>query len=82
MRNKAIACLGAIVACATALAGIPATAMADDSAGLTPQYTYNSQNDNGMTFEKGQPRRSGPEPGRWRGRLHRRRHHRPPIPPA
>ena len=36
MRNKAIACLGAIVACATALAGIPATAMADDSAGLTP----------------------------------------------
>ena len=35
-----------------ALAGIPATAMADDSAGLTPQYTYNSQNDNGMTFEK------------------------------
>ena len=39
MRNKAIACLGAIVACATALAGIPATAMADDSAGLTPQYT-------------------------------------------
>ena len=44
MRNKAIACLGAIVACATALAGIPATAMADDSAGLTPQYTYNSQN--------------------------------------
>ena len=52
MGNKAIACLGAIVACATALAGIPATAMADDSAGLTPQYTYNSQNDNGMTFEK------------------------------
>ena len=52
MRNKAIACLGAIVACATALAGIPATAMADDSAGRTPQYTYNSQNDNGMTFEK------------------------------
>ena len=52
MRNKATACLGAIVACATALAGIPATAMADDSAGLTPQYTYNSQNDNGMTFEK------------------------------
>ena len=52
MRNKAIACLGAIVAYATALAGIPATAMADDSAGLTPQYTYNSQNDNGMTFEK------------------------------
>ena len=52
MRNKAIACLGAIVACATALAGIPATAMAHDSAGLTPQYTYNSQNDNGMTFEK------------------------------
>lgn len=52
MRNKAIACLGAIIACATALAGIPATAMADDSAGLTPQYTYNSQNDNGMTFEK------------------------------
>ena len=52
MRNKAIACLGAIVACATALAGIPATAMADDSTGLTPQYTYNSQNDNGMTFEK------------------------------
>ncbi|WP_270297060.1 InlB B-repeat-containing protein [Bifidobacterium adolescentis] len=52
MRNKAIACLGAIVACATALAGIPATAMADDSAGLTPKYTYNSQNDNGMTFEK------------------------------
>lgn len=52
MRNKAIACLGAIVACATALAGIPATAMADDSAGLTPQYTYNSQNDNDMTFEK------------------------------
>lgn len=52
MRNKAIACLGAIVACATALAGIPATAMADDSAGLTPQYTYNFQNDNGMTFEK------------------------------
>lgn len=52
MRNKAIACLGAIVACATALPGIPATAMADDSAGLTPQYTYNSQNDNGMTFEK------------------------------
>ena len=52
MRNKAIACLGAIVACATALAGIPATAMADDSAGLTPQYTYNSQNDTGMTFEK------------------------------
>ena len=52
MRNKAIACLGAIVACATALAGIPATAMADDSAGLTPQYTYNSQHDNGMTFEK------------------------------
>lgn len=52
MRNKAIACLGAIVACATALAGIPATAMADDSAGLTSQYTYNSQNDNGMTFEK------------------------------
>ena len=52
MRNKAIAYLGAIVACATALAGIPATAMADDSAGLTPQYTYNSQNDNGMTFEK------------------------------
>lgn len=52
MRNKAIACIGAIVACATALAGIPATAMADDSAGLTPQYTYNSQNDNGMTFEK------------------------------
>lgn len=52
MRNKASACLGAIVACATALAGIPATAMADDSAGLTPQYTYNSQNDNGMTFEK------------------------------
>lgn len=52
MRNKAIACLGAIVACATALAGIPATAMADDSAGLTPQYTYNSQNNNGMTFEK------------------------------
>lgn len=52
MRNKAIACLGAIVACATALAGIPATAMADDSAGLTPQCTYNSQNDNGMTFEK------------------------------
>lgn len=52
MRNKAIACLGAIVACATALAGIPATAMADDSAGLAPQYTYNSQNDNGMTFEK------------------------------
>ena len=52
MRNKAIACLGAIVACATALAGIPATALADDSAGLTPQYTYNSQNDNGMTFEK------------------------------
>lgn len=52
MRNKAIACLGAIVACATALAGIPATAMADDSAGLTPQYAYNSQNDNGMTFEK------------------------------
>lgn len=52
MRNKAIACLGAIVACATALAGIPDTAMADDSAGLTPQYTYNSQNDNGMTFEK------------------------------
>ena len=52
MRNKAIACLGAIVACATALAGIPATAMADDSAGLTPQYTYNSKNDNGMTFEK------------------------------
>lgn len=52
MRNKAIACLGAIVACATALAGIPATAMADDSAGLTHQYTYNSQNDNGMTFEK------------------------------
>lgn len=52
MRNKAIACLGAIVACATALAGIPATAMADDSAGLTPQYTYNSQNDNGTTFEK------------------------------
>lgn len=52
MRNKAIACLGAIVACATALAGIPATAMADDSVGLTPQYTYNSQNDNGMTFEK------------------------------
>lgn len=52
MRNKAIACLGAIVACATALAGIPATAMADDSAGLTPQYTYNSQNDHGMTFEK------------------------------
>lgn len=52
MRNKAIACLVAIVACATALAGIPATAMADDSAGLTPQYTYNSQNDNGMTFEK------------------------------
>lgn len=52
MRNKAIACLGAIVACATALAGIPATAMADDSAGLTPRYTYNSQNDNGMTFEK------------------------------
>ena len=52
MRNKAIACLGAIVACATALAGIPATAMADDSAGLTPQYTYKSQNDNGMTFEK------------------------------
>lgn len=51
-RNKAIACLGAIVACATALAGIPATAMADDSAGLTPQYTYNPQNDNGMTFEK------------------------------
>ena len=30
MRNKAIACLGAIVACATALAGIPATAMADE----------------------------------------------------
>ena len=52
MRNKAIACLGAIVACATALAGIPATAMADDSTNLTPQYTYNSQNDNGMTFEK------------------------------
>lgn len=52
MRNKAIAYLGAIVACATALAGIPATAMADDSAGLTSQYTYNSQNDNGMTFEK------------------------------
>lgn len=52
MRNKAIACFGAIVACATALAGIPATAMADDSAGLTPQYTYSSQNDNGMTFEK------------------------------
>ena len=52
MRNKAIACLGAIVACATALAGIPATAMADDSAGLTPQYTYNAQNDTGMTFEK------------------------------
>ena len=52
MRNKAIACRCAIVACATALPGIPATAMADDSAGLTPQYTYNSQNDNGMTFEK------------------------------
>ena len=52
MRNKAIACLGAIVACATALAGIPATAMADDSASLTPQYTYDSQNSNGMTFEK------------------------------
>ena len=52
MRNKAIACLGAIVACATALAGIPATAMADESASLTPQYTYNSQNSNGMTFEK------------------------------
>lgn len=52
MRSKAIACRCAIVACATALAGIPATAMADDSAGLTPQYTYNSQNDNGMTFEK------------------------------
>lgn len=51
MRNKAIACLGAIVACATALAGIPATAMADDSAGRLPN-TYNSQNDNGMTFEK------------------------------
>ena len=52
MRNKAIACLGAIVAYATALAGIPATAMADDSTNLTPQYTYNSQNSNGMTFEK------------------------------
>ena len=52
MRNRAIVCLGAIVACATALAGIPATAMADDSTNLTPQYTYNSQNSNGMTFEK------------------------------
>lgn len=50
MRNKAIACLGAIVACATALAGIPASAMADESTELKPQYTYNSQN--GMTFEK------------------------------
>ena len=53
MRNKATACLGAIVACAMALAGIPATAMAaGDSANPTPQYTYNSQNGNGMTFEK------------------------------
>lgn len=52
MRNRAIACLGAIVACATALAGVPATAMAADSASLAPQYTYNSQNGNGMTFEK------------------------------
>ncbi len=52
MRNKAIACLGAIVACATALAGIPATAMADDSAGLTPRIHLQFQNDNGMTFEK------------------------------
>lgn len=43
MRNKATACLGAIVACAMALAGIPATAMAaGDSANPTPQYTYNS----------------------------------------
>ena len=50
MRSKAIACLGAIVACAMTFAGIPASAMADESTSLTPQYTYDSQN--GMTFEK------------------------------
>ncbi len=50
MRSKAIACLGAIVACAMTFTGIPASAMADESTSLTPQYTYDSQN--GMTFEK------------------------------
>lgn len=50
MRRKALACLGAIAACAMTLAGIPASAMADESTGLTPKYTYDSQN--GMTFEK------------------------------
>lgn len=50
MRTRAIACLGAIVACAMTFAGIPASAMADESTELKPQYTYNSQN--GMTFEK------------------------------
>ncbi len=52
MRRKAIACLGAIAACAMTFAGIPASAMADESASLAPKYTYNSQNGNGMTFEK------------------------------
>ena len=50
MRTRAIACLGAIVACAMTFAGIPASAMADESTELRPQYTYDSQN--GMTFEK------------------------------
>lgn len=50
MKRKAIACLGAIAACAMTFAGVPASAMADQSTSLAPKYTYDSQN--GMTFEK------------------------------
>ena len=50
MRNKAIAFIGAIAACAMTLAGIPGTAMASEATELNPIYTYNAGN--GMTFEK------------------------------
>ena len=50
MRNKAIAFIGAIAACAMTLAGIPGTAMASEATELNPTYTYNAGN--GMTFEK------------------------------
>ena len=50
MRNKAVACIGAIAACAMMLAGVPSTAMADETSELNPTYTYNAVN--GMTFEK------------------------------
>ena len=50
MRNKAVACIGAIAACAMMLAGVPSTAMADETSELNPTYTYDAAN--GMTFEK------------------------------